>query len=332
MLEWTAVQAIAAMKAGDVTAEAYANALLAQCERLKGLNAFITLDPDKVREAARAADRVRTGRLPMGLLHGLPIPVKDSVNTFDLPTTAGTPALRGHRPIRDAAVVARLRAAGALVLGKTNLHELSFGWTSNNGAFGAVHNPYDPTRIPGGSSGGTAAAIAARMAPLGVAEDTQGSVRVPAALCGVCGFRPTTGRYSSAGTAPITPVFDQVGPHARSVADLALFDAVVTAETGRIAPARLRGLRLGLVRGFHFAGLDPETARVVEAAIDKLKDAGVDFVEGELPGLSDLTGRITGNMQFHDVGPAFAAWLSAGGSDLTWAQVVEKARRGGRRH
>src|SRR2546425_5092555 len=97
----------------------------------------------------------------------------------------------------------------SILLGKTNLHELSFGWTSNNLAFGAVHNPYDPTRIPGGSSGGTAAAVAARMAPLGVAEDTQGSIRVPAALCGVCGLRPTTGRYPTDGTAPITPLFDQ---------------------------------------------------------------------------------------------------------------------------
>ena len=134
-------------------------------------------------------------------------------------------------------MVAALTAAGAIVLGKTNLHELSYGWTSNNLAFGAVHNPYDPTRVPGGSSGGTAAAIAARLAPLGVAEDTEGSIRVPAAFCGIAGFRPTTGRYSTQGCVPISPLFDQVGPHARTVADLALFDAVMTA---RLAPDRDR--------------------------------------------------------------------------------------------
>src|SRR5208337_4644700 len=118
-------------------------------------------------------------------LFGLPIPVKDSVNTRDYATTAGSPGLRSFHPREDAPIVAALRRAGAIVLGKTNLHELSFGWTSNNLAFGAVRNPYDRTRIPGGSSGGTATAIAGRMAPLGVAEDTQGSIRVPAALCGI---------------------------------------------------------------------------------------------------------------------------------------------------
>src|SRR6202023_2784347 len=130
------------------------------------------------------------------------------------------------RPKEDAPIVRALVDAGAIVLGKTNLHELSFGWTSNNLAFGAVHNPYDPQRIPGGSSGGTAVAVATRMAPLGVAEDTEGSIRVPAALCGICGFRPSTGRYSTKGCVPISPLFDQVGPHARTVADLALFDSV----------------------------------------------------------------------------------------------------------
>ncbi len=175
-------------------------------------------------EAARDCDRRRLAGAKSGPLFGLPIPIKDSVNTHDYPTTAGTPALRGFRPAQDAPVVKALRDAGALVLGKTNLHELSFGWTSDNHAFGAVHNPYAPTRIPGGSSGGTAAAVAAHMAPLGVAEDTQGSIRVPAALCGICGFRPTTGRYSTRGCVPISPLFDQIGPHARTVSDLALFD------------------------------------------------------------------------------------------------------------
>src|ERR1700722_16187689 len=223
----SAVEAVAHMSQGALTAERYAQALLANCQAAHALNAFIALEPARVLEAARARDHERRDGAKPGPLFGLPIPVKDSVNTRDYPTTGGTPALRHFRPAEDAPVVAALRDAGALVLGKTNLHELSYGWTSNNLAFGAVRNPYDQSRIPGGSSGGTAAAIAARLAPLGIAEDTEGSIRVPAAFCGIAGFRPTTGRYSTDGCVPISPLFDQVGPHARSLADLVLFDSLV---------------------------------------------------------------------------------------------------------
>ena len=172
MIGLSACEAVSAMSTGQITALAYAEALLARCADRSDLNAFITLEPEAVRSAARAADARRAAGEKLGPLHGLPVPVKDSINTADLPTTAGTAALRKFRPAADAAVVARLREAGAIVLGKTNLHELSFGWTSSNMAYGAVRNPWDLSRIPGGSSGGTAAAIAAGMAPLGVAEDT----------------------------------------------------------------------------------------------------------------------------------------------------------------
>ena len=317
MIELSAVEAVAAMGAGAFTAEAYASALLDQCATGQYLNAFITLEPDRVREAARMADRLRAAGGVLGPLHGLPIPIKDSINTRDLPTTAGTAALRGFHPLADATAVARLRAAGASVLGKTNLHELSFGWTSNNLAFGAVHNPYDPRRIPGGSSGGTAAAIAARMAPLGVAEDTQGSIRVPAALCGVCGFRPTTGRYPTDGTAPITPLFDQVGPIARVVADLALFDSVMTGDARPIAPVALGGLRLGLARDYYFSGLDPEVERVMDAVLARLRAAGVELVEVEMPGLAELVSLVTGPVQLHDAAAALAGYLRTSGASVT---------------
>ena len=316
MIALSAGEAVAAMTAGRFTALAYAEALLARCADQADLNAFITLDPEAVRGAARAADGRRAAGEPLGRLHGLPIPVKDSVNTFDLPTTAGTAALRDFRPKADATVVARLRAAGALVLGKTNLHELSLGWTSNNLCFGPVRNPWDRTRIPGGSSGGTAAAVAAGMAPLGVAEDTQGSIRVPAALCGVTGFRPTTGRYPNDGCAPISGLFDQIGPIARSVADLALFDAVITGDHAPLAPPALDGLRLGVARDYYFTGLDPAVAGVVEAALRRLAEAGVTIVEIDLPGLGALIDAITLPVQVHDVAPALTAWLSASGASL----------------
>ncbi|HEV2364632.1 MAG TPA: indoleacetamide hydrolase [Caulobacteraceae bacterium] len=322
MLDLSARTAVARMAAGDFTAEAYAEALLAQCARQKALNAFITLEPERVREAAAAADRRRAAGERVGALHGLPIPIKDSVDTAGLPTTAGTRALASFRPKADAPCVARLKAAGAIVLGKTNLHELSFGWTSDNLAFGAVHNPYDPTRIPGGSSGGTAAAVAAHMAPLGVAEDTQGSIRVPAALCGICGFRPTTGRYPSQGVAPITPVFDQVGPHARAVDDLALFDAVMTADERPIPAAALEGVRLGVAREYYWSGLDPEVETVARAAMARLEGAGVRFVEVELPDLADLVAKTTAAIQAHDAAPAFRRWLADSGSPVSLEQVM----------
>jgi mandelamide amidase len=165
------------------------------------------------------------------------------------------------------------------------------GWTSDNQAFGAVRNPYDQARIPGGSSGGTAAAVAARMAPLGLAEDTEGSIRVPAALCGVAGFRPTTFRYPSSGTAPISPLLDQVGPCARTVGDLALFDAVASGNVDAILPTPLEGVKLGVGRKYWFAGLDEEVERITNAALRKLQAAGVELVEVEVNELADLIER-----------------------------------------
>src|ERR1700691_6157884 len=277
-----AAEAVAHMSQGALTSERYAEALLARCQAAHSLNAFITLEPARVLEQARARDRERLAGTKPGPLFGLPIPVKDSVNTRDYPTTGGTPALRHFRPTEDAPVVAALRSAGAIVLGKTNLHELSYGWTSNNLAFGAVHNPYDLAHIPGGSSGGTAAAIAAHLAPLGIAEDTEGSIRVPAAFCGIAGFRPTTGRYSTRACVPISPLFDQIGPHARTAADPALFDSGVAQDWQKLHAASLRGVRPGVVRDYWFTDLAPEVERLTTLALAKLKEAGAEIVETQL--------------------------------------------------
>jgi len=325
LLELSASEATASMSRGEITVERYAGALLARCESLRALNAFITLEPERVLQAARDSDRRRRAGAKSGALFGLPIPIKDSVNTHDYPTTAGTPALRNFRPAQDAPIVKALRDAGALVLGKTNLHELSFGWTSDNHAFGAVHNPYDPTRIPGGSSGGTAAAIAAHMAPLGVAEDTQGSIRVPAAVCGICGFRPTTGRYPTRGCAPISPLFDQVGPHARTLADIALFDAVVARDRQAIVPTPLQGVRLGVVRDYWFTGLDPEVERITELALQRIKAAGAQIIETSMPGLQELLDRITDRVQLHDVRTALARYLKTYHAGVTFDDVIAQA-------
>jgi mandelamide amidase len=321
----TAVDAVARMSRGELSCERYAEALLARCRAAHPLNAFITLEPERVLEDARARDRERSSGRPPGPLFGLPIPVKDSVNTRDYPTSGGTPALKNFRPKEDAPVVARLRAAGAIVLGKTNLHELSYGWTSNNLAFGAVHNPYDLSRIPGGSSGGTAAAIAARLAPLGIAEDTEGSIRVPAAFCGIVGFRPSTGRYSTEGCVPISPLFDQVGPHARSVADIRLFDRSLVAQPPAAPPRPLRGVRLGIVRDFWFTDLDPEVERITDAALSRLRAAGAVLVEGHLPGIQHLVDQTTEQVQNHDVRLALGAYLEKYAAGVTLQELIARA-------
>lgn len=321
----SAVDAVNALVNGDIKAEDYARALLRRCEAGSRLNAFISLRPEAVLEAARECDRARRSGARLGRLHGLPVAVKDSVNTRDLPTTAGTPALRHFQPREDAPLVRALRSHGAILLGKNNLHELSYGWTSNNSTYGAVHNPYDPTRIPGGSSGGTAACIAYGMAPLGVAEDTEGSIRVPAALCGIAGFRPTTGRYPTTGVAPISPLFDQLGPHARHVTDLLLFDAVLTGGAAAGPLPSLKGVRLGIIRPYFWTGLDAEVERVTEAALGTLRGAGIELVEGELPQLPRLIGLITNPVQNHDFRPSMTRYLVNYHTGVTFDELVAQA-------
>ena len=325
LTDLTATEALQAMRNDEISAEEYARSLLARCETAENLNAWRVLDPEKVLEAAREADRQHAAGQALGPLHGLPIPIKDSVNTSEYPTSAGTRALEHFQPAEDAELVKRLKAAGAIVMGKTNIHEMSFGWTSNNLAFGAVRNPYNPDRIPGGSSGGTGAAVGARMAPLGIAEDTQGSIRVPAALCSVYGYRPTQDRYPNQGVTPITPLFDQVGPHTRSVADLILFDEVITGESFPTASdpmAVLEGARLGVPRDFYFDMLHPDVERITNEAIGKLTDAGAIVVEVNVPNVGDLVAEITDPVQVYGVLPSFSRYLEESGADISFDEVV----------
>jgi mandelamide amidase len=282
LCELTAVAAIGAMRRGEISAENYAAALLARCESFAALNAFISLEPARVLENARNADLLRRSGKTLGLLHGLPLPVKDSINSAGLPTSAGTAALRTFRPPANAPVLDSLLSAGAILLGKTNLHELSLGVTSNNLTFGPCRNPYNPFRVSGGSSGGSAIAVSTRMAPLAVGEDTTCSIRVPAAMCGVAGWRPSTGRYSQRGIMPITPRFDSVGPLSRSVADMVLFDQVLRSDARPVRPRPLRRLRLG-VPATYWNGLDEQIERVTTTALKKLSDAGADIVRVDLP-------------------------------------------------
>ena len=274
-----------------ITSVELTEAYLGRAAGRPDLNAFITLDGARAVAAARQADAELAAGKGRGPLHGVPLVVKDNVHVAGLPNTAGTPALRRFVPQASAPVAQKLLDAGAIVLGKTNMHELAFGISGYNEAFFTAQpigtrNPYDRTRIAGGSSSGTGAAIGARMAPGGLGSDTGGSVRIPAALCGIAGLRPTHGRYSGEGITPIAHSRDTAGPMAQTVADVALLDAVIAGNAAR--PASLAGVRLGVYRPYFFAQLDGDTRAVIEAALDKLRKAGVSIVEVSMPRLKEL--------------------------------------------
>ena len=304
----SASEAATKIRKGEITSEALTRALIDKAKAGKTLNAFITLDEEGALKAAKAADAAARAKKWKGPLHGVPLVIKDNIHVAGLPNTAGTPGMKGFVPKESAPVVKKLVAAGAIVLGKTNMHELAFGITSNNAAFGAVGNPYDPKRIAGGSSGGNGAAIAARMAPAGLGSDTGGSVRIPSAVNGIAGLRPTIGRYPQAGITPIAHTRDTAGPMARDVADLALLDSVITGAKDALVPAQLKGLRIGVPKSLN-DGVESETARLMGDALAKLKAAGVELVEADIPGLMDLNNKLSFPIALYEVTvdlPAYA--------------------------
>ncbi len=318
----SARSAVAAMLQGDITAEAYAGALISQSRKFRDLNAFIALDEDKFLEAAHGADLRRARGVRLGPLQGLPIAVKDNIEFAALPTTAGTPALALHRPKRNAVVVQALLGAGALVMGKTNLHEIAYGLTSNNYHTGAVRNPYDKTLIAGGSSGGTAAALAARMAPAGLGSDTGGSVRHPAAMCGIAGLRPSTGRYSLAGVLPLSSTRDTIGPMARGVDDLILLDDAITGETAPVKPTPLKGLRLGIPRRHYYEHLDSEVAPVIEVALSRLADLGAVLVDADIPNVETCNRDIARPISGYESLRVIDRYLEESGSEVTLETLI----------
>lgn len=327
LLELTAAEALDLMESGGLTSEEYVTALLRRADQLESLNVFITRDSEAVLAAARLADERRRLGLPCGRLNGLPVIVKDNIDSADLPTTAGTPALRSHRPASNAAVLQRLLDEGAILMGKSNLHELAFGATSNNFAFGAVHNPYDTGKIPGGSSGGTAAAIAARIVPVGLGTDTAGSVRVPAALSGTVGFRPSAGRYSRDGIVLISETQDRVGTMARSVRDLVLLDRVVSEVGSHIPPIHLRGLRLGIDRANFVSNVAPSVAALFEEALVELKGKGVEIVEVSLmprPTFVSTIAALRFSIGFYEAPPNLTGYLQGVVPPLTLQQLASQ--------
>jgi len=271
---------------------------LTRIERLNPkLNAFISVDSQTALVEARAAERELTKRQRRGPLHGIPVALKDNISTRNLRTTMGSLILRDFIPTEDATVVRKLRRAGAIVLGKTNLHEFAYGITSENPHYGPVRNPWKTDRIAGGSSGGAAAAVAAGLCAAAIGSDTGGSIRLPSALCGVVGFKPTFGRVSVHGVFPLAPSFDHVGPIARSAQDVALvleciagqdpLDTTTVARRDNHFRRQLKGkrVRLGRPNEHFWKDIDAEVRRIVEVALAKFVKSGAEVEDISLPGI-----------------------------------------------
>ncbi len=285
----------------DFSAVELTDAVLARTEAVEPrVHAYITLLADQARAAAAVAAReIDAGRY-RGPLHGIPVGLKDNFYTAGVRTTAGAKVLADFVPAEDATVVARLRVAGAVITGKLNLHELAIGSTTTNPHYGATHNPWRLDHIPGGSSGGSGAALAAGMCFAATGTYTRGSIRNPAAHCGVVGFKPTYVRVSIAGVVPLSWSMDHAGPLARTVEDVALVMNVIAGFDPRDATTvdvpvpdftsalgqPIRGLRLGVVRNWFFDALDPEVRAALEAAVGVFRALGATVEDVELPSLA----------------------------------------------
>ncbi len=239
-------------------------------------NAFILVDAEGARAAARVADDERRRGVDRGPLHGMPISIKDLVDVAGQPTTAASRVRAEHIASHDAPVVRRLRDAGAVLIGKTNLHEFALGTTSEESAFGAVHNPHDVSRSAGGSSGGSAAAVATGMGLASIGSDTGGSIRIPAAACGVVGLKPSLGEVPTDGVVALSATFDHVGPLTRSVADAAAVWAVLAGRAiPRIESPPPRSLTLGALGGYFSALLASDVRVAFDEAIALLRASDI---------------------------------------------------------
>ncbi len=298
LVEQTATELQRRLQASEVSAVEVASAFL---DRIAShddkIGAFLSVWREQALERAADVDRRRAAGKPVGLLAGLPVAVKDVFCTRGELTTCASKMLEHFRPPYDATVVEKIEAADGIILGKTNMDEFAMGGSTENSAYRPTHNPWDNERVPGGSSGGAAAAVAAQMAPLSVGTDTGGSIRQPAAFCGVVGLKPTYGRVSRRGLVAFASSLDQAGPLARTAADAALLLEVIAGHdprdsTSADAPVArysqtvsqpLEKLRIGIVREHLGAGLHAEIAAAVEEAIQVWKDLGAQIQEISLP-------------------------------------------------
>ena len=278
------------------------DAALARIEQLNPrLNALWTVTADLAREQARAAETEIIKGEYRGPLHGVPIALKDLIYTRGIRTTAGSKIMQDFVPDFDATVVEKLRAAGAVLVGKAALHEFAYGITNNNPHYGPTRNPWSPERASGGSSGGSAVAVATGMCYGAIGTDTGGSIRIPASFCGIAGLKPTRGRVSLHGVYPLGFSLDHVGPMARTVVDAGLLYQFIAGHDtkdewsddhpiGEIALRKsLKGLRVGVPANFFFDAVEPEVEQLVRKAAIAMEDAGAAVVSIETPGIAELT-------------------------------------------
>jgi aspartyl-tRNA(Asn)/glutamyl-tRNA(Gln) amidotransferase subunit A len=252
-------------------------------------NAFIAVDDSGARRTAAALDAELAAGRDRGALHGLPLSLKDLIDVDGTVTTAASRVLADRIATADADVVTRLREAGAVFVGKTNLHEFALGTTSEDSAFGPVRHPADLGRSAGGSSGGSAAAVATGMGLASIGSDTGGSIRIPAACCGIVGLKPTFGEVSTAGVIPLSFSLDHVGPLTRTVADAAAIWAVLTGRVpAPLEACSIRGLKLTRLMGGFDSPISPEVRAAFEAALGRLADAGARIGQAELAGASRI--------------------------------------------
>jgi aspartyl-tRNA(Asn)/glutamyl-tRNA(Gln) amidotransferase subunit A len=298
LTELSAAELHRLLVSGEATATELTEAFLSRIHQYDpALGAFLHVDEEGARRQAAQIDRDRRAGKPLGALAGLPLAIKDNICTKDQLTTCASRILGNFRPPYDATVVSRLRAAGAVLLGKTNLDEFGMGGSNEFSAFRLTRNPWDPARVPGGSSGGSAAAVAAGLAPAALGTDTGGSIRQPAALCGVAGLKPTYGRVSRFGLVAYASSLDQIGPIGRSAEDLALLLEVLaghdpldaTSAPQEVPPYRqlmqqpVGGLRLGVLSQQLGEGVDPQVAAAIAEAVAIFRKLGVEIVEVDLP-------------------------------------------------
>jgi aspartyl-tRNA(Asn)/glutamyl-tRNA(Gln) amidotransferase subunit A len=297
-IDQTAAQHCNDLESGAVSSVELTRAYLDRIAAVDGrVGAFLRVSADSALAQAAEVDARRAQRKPVGRLGGLPIAVKDNLCQQGELTTCASRMLENFRPPYDATVISRLRAADAILLGRTNLDEFAMGGSTENSAFQQTHNPWDPARTPGGSSGGSAAAVAARMVPLAIGTDTGGSIRQPAGLCGVVGMKPTYGRVSRYGLVAFASSLDQVGPFGQTVEDAALLLEVIGGHDSRDSTSLdlplppfsktvnepLAGLRIGWVREHFGPGLDTEVEAAVRGALDVYRSLGATLREVSLP-------------------------------------------------
>jgi len=322
----------AALESGETTAVDLVEQYLARIEAYDKqgpkLNSIIRINP-RARQIAEALDAERRQSGPRSLLHGVPIVVKDNYNTDDMPTTGGSVALANFVPSANATQVDKLIAAGAIILAKTNLHEYAYGITSISSLLGQTRNPYDPRRVPGGSSGGTGASVAASFAAIGFGSDTCGSIRIPSAFNNLIGLRPSKGLSSIYGVMPLSHTQDVAGPLARSVEDLAIVLDIVSGFDPKDAATQvtqsmpmprfheqlagmdLDGIRFGRLDSY-FERAGGATRRSIEQALEWYEQQGVEVVDVEIPDLASLIGRsgLIGHEFREDLNQYLALFLS----------------------